>query len=551
MHSRHAILLLLALMLASCIVPPRAPEVKAPFAPWRGLTQKVMAFNLARAAEAWDTLKDPQASDEEKKKAGETYDGALALVLKSWSRSQLPRKWRSGSVFAARGNRYAIHLQPITSSPLEVSPLMLDRLMAADSVPLGLLTDPVVEDGVGVPVVGQLQHSQALAAKSPMLPLNGAYLTLTAVLEFDPPQADGSRHSHLHLYNPLRQPEASFGGEKVKLAANYTAPKRMALNDGFLRPYSRIGLWYPGNMMNQTRLYRLEFYDPKRIPVVFIHGMLSDPQIWFNAINAIYADPVLRAHYQPWYFLYPSSLPVPSSSARLRASLEQARARLDPEGDDPGMNNMVLVGHSMGGLLSRMQTIDSQDALWSAYFNCPPEKLRVSKATQRWLKETLRFEKQPFIKRLIFITVPHQGSDMADRGSVSRLAALIRMPVDSIALGKEILTGNVDSLNPQLKDWGSYGFLGLGTLSPKHPYLKALNAQPIPVPHHSIIGHPGNGPLDKSSDLVVPYTSSHLETGTELVVPYWHGCVEKPEVTAEIALRLRQHLRESGVQTFQ
>ncbi len=132
---------------------------------------------------------------------------------------------------------------------------------------------------------------------------------------------------------------------------------------------------------------------------------------------------------------------------------------------------------------------------------------------------------------------------MADRGIVSRLSTLIRLPVDSVVLAKEIVTGNVDALTPQMRDWGTFGFLSIGTLSPKHPYLKALNAQPIPVPHHSIIGQVGKGPLLDSSDRVVPYSSAHLDTGTELVVPYWHGCVEKPEVTAEVVLRLKEHLK--------
>lgn len=540
--------LFLVLLLASCVGPPKAPTVREPFWPWQGITQKLMAVDVDKAALAWDAMNDPAATQAQRQQAEARYERSLAAFLKNWNRSQLPREWEPGSYFEAKDHRYLVNLQPAPGNPQEVSPLVLDRLLLADEVKLAPGSQPVIEKGLGVPVVGQLVRSDELAAQYPMMPLNGAFLTLTAVLEFDPPVQGKARACHLRLFNPLRQAEAKAGGETRTLAANYTAPKELAMNNRFLKGFSLIGLLFPDKVLDESAIYRLELYDPKRIPVVFVHGLMSDPHIWYNCINAIYADPELRAHYQPWYYLYPTGMAVPATSWRLRVSLEEARARLDPEGDDPGMNNMVLVSHSMGGLLSRMQTIDSGDGIWNAYFNCEAEKLVVSKGTLARLKETLRFKKQPYIKRLIFITVPHRGSKMADRGIVYRLTRLIRLPVDSVVLAKEIMTGNIDSLTPQMRDWGMFGFLSIGTLSPRHPYLKALNAQPIPVPHHSIIGHVGRGPLEDSSDRVVPYTSAHLETGTEYVVPYPHGCVEKPEVIAEVTRRLKQHLRESGIQ---
>jgi len=543
---RFAFIPLLALLLASCVGPPKAPTVRDPLWSWPGVTQRRVTTHLSRAAAAWDTLNSPRAGRAEKQQAEAVYERALGLMLKEWNRSELPRDWETGTVFEGKTQSYAVHLQPAPGNPQEVSPLMLDRLLLADQVKVARTCPPVIQPGLGVPIVGQVLHSEDLAKQYPMMPLNGAQLTLTAILEFDPPQPGQPRACHLHLYNPLRQPQAQVAGRTTPLAANYTAPKELALNDGFLRGFSLSGLLVPDKVLDESQLYRLEIYDPKRIPVVFVHGLMSDPHIWYNTINAIYADPELRANYQPWYFLYPSGMAVPATSWRLRDSLEQARTRLDPEGDDPGMNRMVLVGHSMGGLLSRMQTIDSGDAIWNAYFRCTEDQLNVSPTTRERLRQTLRFEKQPYIRRLIFITVPHRGSEIADKGIVHRLASLIRLPVDTLVLAKEILSGNTDLITPQLRDWGAFAFLSIGTLSPKHPYLQALNAQPIPVPHHSIIGRVGNGPLEKSSDRVVPYNSAHLTTGTELVVPYWHGCVEKPEVIAEVTRRLKQHLRESG-----
>lgn len=533
-----------ALTLSHCS-GPKVPTVREPLWPFKKISDKQLGTHLEKAAAAWDILKSPP-SRAARAQAEAHYEEALALMLRDRGRGDMPRKWQDASIFTTKDRSYRVHLQPAPGTPEEVSPLMLDRLLLSDTIPLPHKSAVAREEGLGIPVIGQVAYTEARAERYPMLPLNGAYLPLTAVMDFGPEVAPGQvRDCYLHLYNPLRKPQAPVAGRPQKLAADYTAPRHLAMNNRFLKSFRLIGLLFPNKVLDESQLYRLDIYDPKRIPVVFVHGLMSDPHIWFDSINAIQADPVLRAHYQPWYFLYPTGMAVPATSGRLRVSLEEARQKLDPEGDDPGMNNMVLVGHSMGGLLSRMQTIDSGDSIWNAYFQCEPEKLNVSSGTLQRLKDTLRFKRQPYIKRLIFITVPHKGSSMADRGIVRRLTSLIRLPVDSMVLAKELLTGNVDYLTPQMRDWGTFGLLSIGTLSPQHPYLKALNEQPIPVPHHSVVGHWGKGPLLESSDRVVPYSSSHLDTGTELVVPYWHGCVEKPEVTAEIVKRLHQHLRES------
>ncbi|MCE2695022.1 MAG: hypothetical protein LW645_12270 [Verrucomicrobiaceae bacterium] len=70
---------------------------------------------------------------------------------------------------------------------------------------------------------------------------------------------------------------------------------------------------------------------------------------------------------------------------------------------------------------------------------------------------------------------------------------------------------------------------------------------PIPVEHHSIIADRGKNNSPVSSDAVVPYWSSHLDSAaSEKIVPHWHGCVEKPEVVKEVIRLLREHLREKG-----
>ena len=91
---------------------------------------------------------------------------------------------------------------------------------------------------------------------------------------------------------------------------------------------------------------------------------------------------------------------------------------------------------------------------------------------------------------------------------------------------------------------------GINGLSPKNPLLVAMNTLPIKPPFHSIIGVAGSpkAPLDKTSDTVVPYWSSHLDaTRSEKIVPYPHTAMfVKPEATDEIKRILRLHLAGAG-----
>ena len=547
----RTLLLFLPLLAVSCIHVPKAPGVKEPFWSWNRLTERRIAQELKRAAEAWDALRSDTPGRRRRAELENRYEAAVADVIRTWSSVQLPRTWQDDTEVRLNGHGFVIRLDPPSTQLGSISPRQLDQLILASKVTVNHGQQRVVTEGLGVPVVGHVLSDQEPVNGHASLPPNGAFLSLTAVIEFDPPAAsvDASRTARLHLWDPLHQAgikSTTPATDTPPLAADYTAARQLALDRGFLRGFSLSGLLYPDKVLKESRLYQLEPYDPKRIPVVFVHGLMSDPHIWFNCVNAIYADPELRARYQPWYFLYPTGLAVPSTAARLRESLNDMRNRLDPDHNDPGMNRMVLVGHSMGGLLSRLQTIDSGDAFWNAYFQKQPEELLLSDDSRASLLSRLKFQRQPYVSRLIFIAVPHRGSKLADKGLVMRLAKLIRLPIDTLLIATELMSGNVNALNPQIRDWGAYAFLSLGTLSPRHPYLTAMNSRPVAVPHHSIIGKVGDGPLKDSSDRVVPYSSSHLPTGSEKIVPWWHGCVEHPDVVAEVTRRLHEHLASSG-----
>lgn len=533
-------------LLGSCVSLPKPPPTKPPLPyGFNSQTKRSLAQHLAKAQTAWDSLNASSQNNAGRARAEAAYQDALNDFLRGWSRRQLPKAWQNRSVFDDGAQSFVVEFQQPPGSAKEVSPQLLDRLLLADQILVPHRATRAQQSGIGIPIVGHVAHSTRNAAQQAAMPPNGAYLTLTAVLDFDGQPGDEPRRCHLHFYNPLQVQQTSLGGARRPIAANYTVAKHLALNDPYVDSMSVPGLLSPAKTLETSGLYCLDPYDAKKIPIVFVHGLLSDPHIWFHIINGIYADPELRAQYQPWYFLYPTGLAIPHTANLLRQSLQHIRERLDPDHNDFGMNHMVLVGHSMGGLLSRMQTIDSRDDFWRAYFTCTPEELKMTNEERAQLVSSLRFEKQPYVRRLIFIAVPHKGCQIAQYGIVYRASAIIRLPVDLARLTKNIITGNDNALAPQIREWGAFSFLGLGTLSPKHPYLHALNAQPIPVPHHSIIARLFTSSPGKGSDGAVRYESCHLDTGTELVVRSWHNCARKPAVIAEVLQRLRQHVRES------
>src|SRR5262249_43605628 len=160
-------------------------------------------------------------------------------------------------------------------------------------------------------------------------------------------------------------------------------------------------------------LHTLEPYQPGRIPVVLVHGLLGTPITWAPLVNDLQADPVLRRRFQLWVYFYPTGNPYLLTAADLRGELAKMRKTLDPEGKDPALDDMVLVGHSMGGLVSRLMTVDGGDDFWRLVSGAAFDDLRLQPGTRAELRNTFYFERQPFITRAIFLGTPHRGSKLS------------------------------------------------------------------------------------------------------------------------------------------
>jgi hypothetical protein len=398
------------------------------------------------------------------------------------------------------------------------------------------------EEGVGLPVV-MMQARKTNAADS-FFPPHGRYLPATLTAEFA-----GERQVALTFYHTGNVMKARVRGTERPLASDLPAAVTAGMAPKFFRRYTIMGLIRPERFLHETGIYAPEVYDPNKIPVVLVHGLESAPHIWVNVMKSIATDPELQRNYQVWYFLYPTGITIQSAAATLRKSLQKARDFYDPRHRSRAMEQMVIAGHSMGGLLTNMQVIDSHETIYRAFFTVPFDRLPLSRNNLVTVRDTLHFHHLPFLKRAVFIATPHRGSKVAELSIFKWLTRLVRPARLLTGLVKEISTRARDALNPRLAAFRDLGTSTAEGLSPAHPLLAAINKQPILVPYHNIIAvfKPfGSGkPVEQSSDGIVPYTSAWLPGAkSTAIVKGFHTCAESPEVAKELTRILHVHLAE-------
>jgi pimeloyl-ACP methyl ester carboxylesterase len=299
----------------------------------------------------------------------------------------------------------------------------------------------------------------------------------------------------------------------------------------------------PEKFAYTERLIQVQPYDPNKIPVVFVHGLQDTPVSWVPLVNALWADPVLRRNYQVCVFSYPSGYPIPYSALLLRRELEAFDKTF------PHHRPIVLVGHSMGGILNRLMITDSGgDKLWRYFFGKSPAETKLSPQSKALVEEGLIFKPYRDVARVIFISTPHRGSVMA-QNSIGRIgSSLIRKSVQYMNAGREILYASTVQEDPTVMKLNRLPN-SIDTLSPNDPFVKEMNILPMAkrIPYHSIIGDRGRGDTPISSDGVVPYWSSHLDGAeSEKIVPCGHGAHHSPQGITEVLRILHKHIASRG-----
>lgn len=411
-------------------------------------------------------------------------------------------------------------------------------MIATESVSVKGLPSRSVQEGWGAPFIAGMHRDAPSLANQPGIPPVGIGLPVTAVLRFD------RGTPVLEMHDVLDHTQTTLAGRRRMLSGDFTALVGAVLAHSKNRAIDVRALFNTRGNIENIRLMQMEPYNPDKIPVVFVHGLLSRPEAWARAINQLWDDPVIRERYQFWFYLYPTGLPVWRSSAVLRDELNRFDEVLSRSHRTGRLRNIVVVGHSMGGLISSTLIREGGDRLWSQFSDVPPSQLKLSPEAQAELRRLVFFTPRPDVSRVIFVATPHLGSGLAVNPIAGFFANLIRLPAASLhsnELRQQILQNvREDARGVFVAPANSIRFLRA-----RSPLLQAILRLPLSerVRIHSIIGDRGRGDSPDSSDGVVPYWSSHLPAAdSEKIVPSGHGANENPEGIEEIRRILRENL---------
>ncbi|MFN0017471.1 MAG: esterase/lipase family protein [Pirellulaceae bacterium] len=305
------------------------------------------------------------------------------------------------------------------------------------------------------------------------------------------------------------------------------------------------GFVQPDAPADQSRLSFLEPYQKGKPPVIFIHGLFSDPQGWADMVNDLRALPGFCNRYQIWFFRYPTGQGFLRSAAELRQELQAAIQTCDPHGMDPALQELVLVGHSMGGLVAKLQVTHSGDTIWRRLANRPLNEINTDEKTRTKLASACFFEPAPYVRRVIFIATPHCGSNDASGMVGNGASLLVRESPQEAQMHRQLLEQNPGVFSQFIQKRMP---TSIDLLQPDSPLLSAMREMRVgdEVQLHTILGVATIPSLRGPTDGVVPVASArHPGVRSESTTHAPHSKVHHaPESTREVARILSEHLAE-------
>ncbi|HEY0503393.1 MAG TPA: hypothetical protein VGD42_07850 [Lysobacter sp.] len=398
-----------------------------------------------------------------------------------------------------------------------------------------------VRPGLGVP----------LAAVSPrcgdrplcdLLPYSGVFRPATLWIE---PSA--SADARVVIGDPLRASPKTYGSTRVVLAEDTSASYAYGMTPS---PIGRLAIWGllgGDDVGKRAGVYLMEDYDPRKRPLIMVHGLGSSPLAWANLSNAVWGDPQLRRRFQVWHMVYSTDDPLFVARDRIASYLDTAWSTLDPEGDDPSRHGAVLVGHSLGGVLARLLCVDTGDALWSTAFTVPPADMPGDPSDVAAVERLLVFKPYPGVARAIFLAAPHQGSPLADRWYARFVKGLAGRPPPEMQSLRRIALTHPEVVHEDLLPRYTRGSItSISTLQASQPMRRASEKlMPVSgIPYHTIAGRlPRRSP---EGDGVVPLASATIPgAASTRVVDSGHDLYADPDAIAEILRILRDDVAAS------
>lgn len=497
-------------------------------------------YYLGAAIYAWLFLfgeaKDapPGALDRRYREACDLYNYGLGLALAE-------PKGTHGAIQLQNGRRRLpvgeIELQldatHFSSQPLDT----FDQFLLADQFRVRGLSVRNRDSGIGTPLicVPRTDSKLKLGVSVPATALLRAPASLAEL-------ASGQSVCPLELHSGISESTVAIGPARLPLEIDLTACRAYNLNQSTIWKLGKLDFLAPAeHITNQLILH--EPFDPKRVPIVFVHGTFSSPVTWAEMANTLTADPVLRDRFQVWNFIYGSGNPLLKSIADLRTALTEQVEKVDPAGTNQVLRQMVVIGHSQGGLLAKGTAVDNGDILWRVVTTNRFEDVKLADPERAEIQRLIFYKPLPFVSRVVFISTPHRGSYLSG-GLVRQIGrSLVSLPGDLASSGKSLLSFSAGSeANEFLKGKMPTSLDGM---SPKNPALLAMAEIPVApgVKAHSIIPVLEEDNLAGAKDGVVAYKSAHVDyVESEFVLKDKHTCLNNPAAIEEVRRILHLHL---------
>lgn len=498
----------------------------------------------------WGLLQSTSLSDAARAEVVARYNHNAYLLLrrlrydvKRAIRENAPSLMTRGIVFRQDGISPEIPLRDIYEDIVPACDVNIESLQERYSLP-----------GLGVPMVGvipaanvdKVENRHAIASR-------GTIQALTVLIEFP---KNGEHRAIVRMIPRNRKEVYKVGKVTYPLAADISASIEVYWNLTRVKEDRMLGMLRPQELRDTQGLSCMDAYNPNKIPVILTHGLMSSAGTFDNLVNRLLADPVIRANYQFWYYNYPTGVAWTVTAGDYREAIDKVRNEVDPDHTNKNWDHMVVVGHSMGGLITHYsQCVEP----WLMLKDHKIGKLDMNNYMDaRYIDERLPFavkhtdlQKDYYFRpveaaRVIYLATPHRGAPMAQYTITGWLMGLIELPQAIVEEVVNVATLQQDMLlmePSRLTDWLTSG----NQLSPDGYSIKGLQGLAVRnVPTHSIIGDRGKNDSPDSSDGVVPYWSSHISWGSEKIVPADHSVQDVPETADEVKRILHEHLKSAG-----
>lgn len=395
------------------------------------------------------------------------------------------------------------------------------------------------QPGIGVPLIVKRATTSH--------PLEGYYAEglsypVTAMVRFE--RGHTGAVARLELYDSRESDGVTIADNFVPLETDISTPLAWFLTDPKKSLLDTFAFFRTDKAQKLEGLYMVQPYDPNRIPVLMVHGIWSSPITWMEMFNDLQSDPTLRDKYQFWFYMYPTGQPLTFAVAGLRDRLKELRLKCDPMGQNPTLDQMVVVGHSMGGLMSYLMTVDSEDKLWKAMSKVPVNQFETDETIRNEIQRVFFFEADRSIDRIVTIASPFNGSGYSNPFTRWLTGSLVSLPNTTSKLSQLIIRQN----NQTLWDKVFAPRTSVDSLSKDSAVLRLVGQTSAPddVHHHNIVGvHKGKS-ISDLTDGVVKFRSAHrADVRSEIRVKASHSDVHRhPDTVAEVQRILLEHLQD-------